>query len=83
MLKAKSVPAKFWGEAAATAVFVLNRSLTRSLEGKTPFEAWYGRKPNMFALTISQVRVRMFLNADTPAYIHYSYPLYAHDNHQS
>ncbi|KAM0863375.1 hypothetical protein ACQ4PT_044625 [Festuca glaucescens] len=52
MLKAKSVPSKFWGEAAATAVFVLNRSLTRSLDGKTPFEAWYGRKPSVHFLRV-------------------------------
>lgn len=28
-----------------TAMFVLNRAPTRSLEDKTPYEAWYGRKP--------------------------------------
>ena len=27
------------------AMFILNRSPTRSVEGKTPFEAWYGFKP--------------------------------------
>ena len=30
-----------------TAVFILNRSPTKSLTGKTPFEAWYGCKPSM------------------------------------
>jgi len=34
MLKAMKVPAKFWGEAVLTAVYVLNRSPTKSLPGK-------------------------------------------------
>ena len=33
-----------------TAVFILNRSLTKALTGKTPFEAWYERKPSVFFL---------------------------------
>ena len=28
-------------------MFILNRSLTKALTGKTPFEAWYGRKPSV------------------------------------
>jgi len=34
MLKAMKVPTKFWGEAVLTAVYVLNRSPTKSLPGK-------------------------------------------------
>ena len=33
-----------------TAVHLLNRSPTKSLQGKTPYEAWYGR-----ALAVSQL----------------------------
>ena len=47
MLKAKQVPSTYWGEAVLTAVFILNRSFTRSVDGKTPYEAWYGRKPDV------------------------------------
>ena len=47
MMKAKSMPAKFWGEAVTTVVFILNRAPTKALKGKTPFEAWHERKPNM------------------------------------
>lgn len=36
MLKSKSVPAKFWAEAVATSVYMLNRSPTKSLQNKTP-----------------------------------------------
>ena len=28
-------------------VFILNRAPTKALKGVTPFEAWYGRKPNV------------------------------------
>jgi len=52
MLKAMGVPAEFWEEAALTAVFVLNRSLTKSLPGKTPYEGWYGSKPSVHFLRV-------------------------------
>ena len=47
LLKAMKVPAKFWGEAVNTAVFLLNRAPTKSLNGKTPFESWFGKKPGV------------------------------------
>ncbi|CAO2199473.1 unnamed protein product [Urochloa humidicola] len=47
MMKAKKMPVAFWGEAVTTAVFILNRSPTKALKGKTPYEAWHGRKPNV------------------------------------
>jgi hypothetical protein len=33
------------GEAVTTAVHILNRASTLTLDGKTPFEAWHGEKP--------------------------------------
>jgi hypothetical protein len=45
MLKAKGLLAYFWGEAVSTAVHILNRALTRALNGKTPYEAWHGEVP--------------------------------------
>ena len=47
MMKAKGMPTRFWGEAVTTVVFILYRSLTKALMGKTSFEAWYGRKPSV------------------------------------
>jgi hypothetical protein len=46
------MPNKFWGEAMMTAVYVLNRSYTRSMDGVTPFEAWHGRKPDVSHLHV-------------------------------
>jgi hypothetical protein len=47
MMKGMNVPGWLWGEAVSTAVFILNRSPTRSVEGKTPYEVWYGSKPTV------------------------------------
>jgi hypothetical protein len=52
MMKSKSVPAHFWGEAVTTAVYMLNRSPTKSLEGVTPYEAWHGKKPSVEHLRV-------------------------------
>ena len=46
-MKAKKMPVEFWGEAVTTTVFILNRTPTKALKGKTSFEAWHGRKPNV------------------------------------
>jgi transposase InsO family protein len=50
MMKTMKVPAEFWGEAATTAVYILNRSPTKSVEGMTPYEAWYKHKPSVHHL---------------------------------
>lgn len=47
LLKAKGMPGRFWGEAVTTAVYLLNRSPTKSLDNKTPFEVWHGFTPNV------------------------------------
>ena len=47
MLKAKYLPRELWGEAVSTAVYILNRSLTKSLKGQTPHEKWTVRRPSI------------------------------------
>jgi hypothetical protein len=47
MHKAKGLPGWFWCEAVNTTVYVLNRCVTKSIDGMTPFEAWHGRKPTV------------------------------------
>jgi transposase InsO family protein len=47
LLKSKNLPNMFWGEAVTTAVYLLNRALTKSVTHKTPYEVFYGRKPNV------------------------------------
>uniref|UniRef100_A0ACD5Z920 Uncharacterized protein n=1 Tax=Avena sativa TaxID=4498 RepID=A0ACD5Z920_AVESA len=52
LLKSKELPGKFWGEAVATAVFLLNRAPTKALSDKTPYEALYGKKPDVHYLKV-------------------------------
>lgn len=52
MMKAKGLPSFFWGETVTTAVYVLNRAFTRSVDGKTPYEAWHGKRPSVEHLRI-------------------------------
>ncbi|KAJ0491190.1 putative RNA-directed DNA polymerase [Helianthus annuus] len=47
MLKTMHVPDEFWGEAAAHAVYVLNRVLTKAVKDKTPYEMWKKKRPNL------------------------------------
>ncbi len=47
MLIAKDLPSFLWDEAVSHATYIRNRSLTRALKGKTPYEAWTGKKPDV------------------------------------
>lgn len=48
MIQDAGLPKSMWGEAVLTAAYVTNRSPTAALkEKKTPFEAWYRKKPNI------------------------------------
>jgi len=50
LLKARDMPATFWGQAVATVVYILNRAPTKAVDGMTPYEAWHGRKPDVHHL---------------------------------
>lgn len=43
---------QFWAEAVNTTVDLHNRCVDTGLNDKTPFEAWYDRKPNVSHLRI-------------------------------
>ena len=60
ILAETGLPKILWMEIAAAVVYLKNRSPTRSLKGKTPYEAWFGRKPDLSHLKI----------LGTPTYIH-------------
>ncbi|CAH9135713.1 unnamed protein product [Cuscuta epithymum] len=48
----KDLPKQFWAEAVNTAVYLLNRISTKSLDNKTPYEAWSGYKPKLDHLRV-------------------------------
>ena len=47
MIKAKSLDPALEVEAISSATHILNQSPHPTLDDKTPFEAWCGRKPNV------------------------------------
>jgi len=46
------LPQSLWAEAINTATFLRNRCPTKSLDDKTPYEAWFGEKPYVGFLRI-------------------------------
>ena len=48
MLYEKEMPKKLWAEAANTTVFFVEQAANKGFaEKKTPFEVWFGYKPNL------------------------------------
>ena len=52
MLFEAGLPLSFWGEALASFVHVWNRISTSAVIAKTPYEAFYGDKPNVSRLRV-------------------------------
>jgi hypothetical protein len=50
MLHASQLPKFLWGEAVKHTVYLKSRTLTKALDGMTPYEAFYGKKPNLAGL---------------------------------
>ena len=50
MLHASQLPKFLWGEAVKHAIYLKNRTSTKALDNKTPFEVFYGVKPNLCGL---------------------------------
>ncbi|KAL4319314.1 hypothetical protein GQ457_18G017080 [Hibiscus cannabinus] len=48
----KHLPKLFWAEVVATDVYLLNMLATKAVDGKTPFEAWFGSKPSVKHLRV-------------------------------
>ena len=52
MLQGKKVSNGFWAKAINTVVYLKNRIQTKKLELQTPFEVFYGYKPEISHLSI-------------------------------
>ena len=52
LMHEKGLLEEYWAKATNIVVFLLNRLPTKDVDRKTPFEAWYGFKPNMKNLKI-------------------------------
>lgn len=47
MINAQNVPEFLWEHAIDHALYIQNRSYTRTLKGETPYEVWHGIKPSV------------------------------------
>ena len=47
LLHSSGLPKFLWGEAARHVVWLLNRTSTKAVDGMTPYEAAFGKKPNL------------------------------------
>lgn len=52
MLFHKGLPEKLWGEAATTAVYLLNRSCNKNTTPQTPYERYFKEKPKIGHLRV-------------------------------
>ena len=47
MLVESKLPEFMWGEAVMTSTYLLNRSATSTLDGITPYQMWFSKKPDV------------------------------------
>ena len=47
MLEHRELPRSLWAEAASTAVHIINRAPTAALQKTTPYEVYFGKKPDV------------------------------------
>jgi transposase InsO family protein len=52
MLEAAKLDGSYWGDAIVAANYIRNRLPTRALTNKTPYEAFYNRKPSLTHLRV-------------------------------
>jgi hypothetical protein len=57
MTHTSGLPKNLWGEAIKHAVYIKNRTATRALDGKTPYEMLHSRKPNLTDLPVWGTKV--------------------------
>ena len=64
MLSQARLPASFWGRCLATQVKVWNCLPTAALPGSTPFQAWFGKKPDLSRFRVFGCRAYVFVQQD-------------------
>jgi hypothetical protein len=61
MLAASGIPSYLWGEALLSACYLKNLSPHSSVQGKTPEEAWSGRRPSVKHLKVFGCKASILL----------------------
>ena len=57
ILNESSLPKNMWGEAARHIIWLMNRTQTKAVDGKTPYEAVFDKKPDLRGLRIWGERI--------------------------
>ena len=52
LMLSTGIPQNLWAEVAATATYLRNRIPSRANQGKTPYELWRGKQPNLSHLRV-------------------------------
>ena len=66
MLISCNAPRNLWDEFCTTSAYLTNLTPSSSLQGRTPFELWYGRKPSLSHLREIGCRAFAFIPTSTP-----------------
>ena len=61
-----NLPPNMWGEAVKAVGYLKNRTPTRTLDDKTPFEVWYGEHPDVSHLRELGCKVWVHIPGDNP-----------------
>jgi hypothetical protein len=60
------LPPSLWGECVKATRYIKNHSATRTLKNKTPFEAWYGRCPDLSNLRKLGCKAWVYIMTENP-----------------
>lgn len=92
----ENIPQSFWAEMINSAAYILNQTGPSSIEGMSPYELWYGKKPGLKHLRVigskcyvhvpKQLRVKMDRKAVKGILIGYDhddgYRIWCEEKHQ-
>ena len=65
MLRDSDLPPRFWAEAMTTFMYLRNRTPTKANDGATPYERFYGAKPDVSHIRTFGCMVRVTLPRET------------------
>jgi len=66
MLLSCKAPPSLWDEFCATSAYLTNLTASSSLQGRTPFQLWFGRKPSLSHLREIGCRAYALIPGATP-----------------
>ena len=74
MLLSCKVPAEFWDEFSCTLAYLTNLTPSSSLQGRTPFELWFGCRPSLSHLQEIECQAFALIQMSNPKVFAHSCP---------